>query len=110
MKTIECYDVDFIDIRGTKRIRSYFANNPESAESKALGRKDVAKIVGIHKTDKSRIPYGDLRIRPFEQFTVEPIVQPHGNYLDYPERAKQIMRHPDRKEYGEFRKKSLQND
>lgn len=107
MKNIECYDVDFIDIWGVKRIRSYFAKNPQVVETKARSKKDVAKIIGIHKTDKSRMPYGDLRIRPYEKFKVEPIVLPHGNYLDYPDRARQIMRHPERKDYGEYKKNTL---
>lgn len=110
MKNIECYDVDFIDIRGVKRIRTYFGKNPDVVEVKARSRKDVAKITAIYKTDKSRMPYGDLRIRPFEKFEVEPIVMPHGNYLDYPDRAKQIMRHPERKDYGEYKKSARQNE
>jgi hypothetical protein len=107
VKNILLYDVDFIDIRGVKRIRGYFANNPDSAEAKARSHKDVAKIIGIHKADDSRIPYGRARIRTFEQFVV-PVI--HGNYLDYPEGAKKIMRHPKDDAYGEFGKKKEEHE
>jgi hypothetical protein len=99
VKNILLYDVDFVDIRGVKRIRSYYANNKDSAESKALGRKDVAKIIGIHKADNSRIPYGGARVRTFEQFEIQ---VSHGTYLSFPDGAKKIMRHP--RDYGEYNK------
>jgi len=99
VKTILLYDVEYRDVRGVFRQRSYFAKNPQSAEVKAKGRKDVAKILRVHKADDSRIPYGGARVRTFEQFEIQ---TQHGTYLAYPDGAKKIMRHP--KDYGEYNK------
>ena len=74
---------------------------------KAKGHKDVAKILRVHKADDSRIPYGGARIRVFEQFDI-PVA--HGTYLDYPEGAKKIMRHPKDDAYGEFGKKKNEQE
>ena len=99
MKNILLYDVEYRDVRGVFRQRSYFAKNPENARVKAAAHKDVAKILRVHKADDSRIPYGGARVRTFEKFEIQ---LPHGTYLAYPDGAKKIMRHP--KDYGEYNK------
>jgi hypothetical protein len=109
VSAIQLYDVVFKDRYGQTKTWSYSARNPDSARVKAKGNRDVAIILHIHKADTSRVPYGITRVRPFEQFVIS-ITKEHGLYLDYPEEAKQIMRHPKDDAYGEYKRKDTLQD